>query len=284
MAKLIRNKLIRSIGKAIKRRIPSRSFAFLQFLSWLVVLYVPCQACRWMSERKPRIRSFGGNNASLGLAAKISGVRLRIPTRSCRIMSWYGSDKGCFRHNYTMVYESLFRELMNQRLRIFELGLGTNNEGISSTMGSCGSPGASLRGWRKLFPNALVFGADIDRGVLFEEERIKTFYCDQLDQTAIKELWEHEELRDGMDIVIEDGLHTLEANISFLDGSLKHVRPGGYYVIEDIAGKFMEDWFELLEKTYTKQYPTYEFVFTILPSSHKDNNLLIIHKPANAAS
>lgn len=37
---------------------------------------------------------------------------------------------------------------------------------------------------RELFPHALVYGADIDRDILFEEDRIKTFYCNQLDSVS----------------------------------------------------------------------------------------------------
>jgi hypothetical protein len=284
MTTLIRNRFIRSLGRGIKRRFSPKSFAFLRFIWYFATFYLPCQACFWIKGRKPLVHRFGGNNGTFDLAEQIRDVNLLAPTRTCRVMTWYGSDKGSFRHNYTMVYESLFKNIMNQPLRIFELGLGTNNEGVKSTMGTCGSPGASLRGWRELFPHALVFGADIDRCILFEEDRIKTFYCDQLDPVAIKELWARHELRNGVDIVIEDGLHTFEANVSFLQGSLDHVNPGGYYVIEDIHNNFAEQWFELLKTTYAKQYPTYEFVFASLPSSHKDNNLLIIHKPTTASS
>ena len=56
-------------------------------------------------------------------------------------------------------------------------------------MGLSGRPWACVRGWRDLSPNALVYGADIDRNILFEEDRIKTFYCDQLDENAIRALW-----------------------------------------------------------------------------------------------
>jgi hypothetical protein len=235
-----------------------------------------------MTNRKPILRGFGGENSASHLIEQIGRVNLSVPTRMCRVMTWYGSDKGCFRHNYTVVYQLLFKNLTEEPLRIFELGLGTNNESMKSTMGALGSPGASLRGWRDLFPNARVYGADIDRGILFEEERIKTFYCDQLDQLAIEELWTHAELRDGVDILIEDGLHSFEANVSFLQGSLDHVRPNGYYIVEDIKGRYTEEWLGLLEMTYAKRYPACEFVFASLPNSHnkRDNNLLIVHKPA----
>src|SRR4029450_4369166 len=96
----------------------------------------------------------------------------------------------------------------------------------------CGIPGASLRGWRELLPKAIVYGADIDRRILFRKDRITTFYCDQLDRSSIRELWSCPDLQDGVDFLIEDGLHTFEANVTFLEESLNHLRPGGIYVCE----------------------------------------------------
>jgi hypothetical protein len=85
----------------------------------------------------------------------------------CQVMTGHGSDKGRRAHNYTTVYSALLRGKFNQPYRVFELGLGTNNPELLSTMGVAGTPGASLRGWRELFPNATIYGADIDRTILF---------------------------------------------------------------------------------------------------------------------
>jgi SAM-dependent methyltransferase len=193
-------------------------------------------------------------------------------------MAKCGSDKA--RNNYTPLYSALFRERFDQPLRIVELGLGTNNPEMLSNMGVFGAPGASLRGWRELFPHALVYGADIDRGILFEEDRIKTFYCDQLDQSSIRELWSREGLQTGADIIIEDGLHTFEANVSFLEASLHHLRPGGIYVVEDIGWDTFGKWYERIEAVYSKQYPSYEFAFLVL-ADRGPNNLLVIRRTSD---
>jgi SAM-dependent methyltransferase len=149
-----------------------------------------------------------------------------------------------------------------------------------SNMGVFGAPGASLRAWRQLFPHAVIYGADIDRAILFEEDRIKTFYCDQLDRSSIRELWGHPALSAGMDIIIEDGLHTFEANVSFLEESLDHLRPGGIYVTEDIGRDCFDKWYERLATVYSKRYSDYEFLFVILPDGGS-NNLLIIRRAQN---
>ena len=54
--------------------------------------------------------------------------------------------------------------------KIFEIGLGTNNIDIVSTMGKKGHPGASLRAFRDFCPNAEIYGADFDSRILFQEK------------------------------------------------------------------------------------------------------------------
>lgn len=193
-------------------------------------------------------------------------------------MTKCGSDKGW--NKYTPLYSALFKERYEQPLRVFELGLGTNNLDIESNMGMFGAPGASLRGWRQLFPHALVYGADIDRRILFEEDRIKTFFCDQLDKSSIRDLWSHEDLRGGADIIVEDGLHTLDANLSFLEESLNHLRPNGIYVTEDISWQCLEGWHKRLETIYSKQYAAYEFALVVL-ADRGSNNILVVRRAAN---
>src|SRR5210317_1288656 len=88
-------------------------------------------------------------------------------TLLCEIMGRHGSDKGNINigsswHNYTTFYYSLFKDLREKQLRVFELGLGTNNVNIPSNMGSEGRPGASHFGWSEFFINSHIFGADID--------------------------------------------------------------------------------------------------------------------------
>jgi len=112
------------------------------------------------------------------------------PTELCTIMTDAGSDKGSGWHNYTILYHFLFHERRNAVRSLFEVGIGTNFADMPSNMGGNGIPGASLRGWRDYFPEAQIVGADADRRVLFSEERITTYYVDQLDGEAIDALWE----------------------------------------------------------------------------------------------
>lgn len=161
-------------------------------------------------------------------------------------------------------------------IRIFELGLGTNNINLPSNMGANGRPGASLYGWAEFFPNAKVFGADIDRDILFRTERIETFYCDQTSVSDIKTLWEHPSLSENFDIIVEDGLHKFDANVCFLENSLHKVRSGGYYIVEDIDVSNI-DLFSDKMKTWRITFPNCDFTLLRIPCNNwQDNNLLVV--------
>lgn len=214
----------------------------------------------------------------------MTNINFTSPTDLCQIMGKYGSDKGSTNitrswHNYTLVYNGLFNDKRYEKLRIFELGLGTNNVSIPSNMGKYGKPGASLRGWAEYFPNADIFGADIDAGILFTEPRIKTFYCDQTNPHIISYMWQQPDLEKPFDIIIEDGLHTFEANVCFFENSVHKIAENGTYVIEDILNKDIPRFESRLE-VWKKRYPDFTFTLLNIPSQVNtvDNNLLIVKK------
>ncbi len=276
----------RRLSALARRSLPQREFQFVgavfqfaRFWWWCLSSYLPRLVASCLVKRTPQVHGFGAPLASSQLAKKLQNVNVLAPTKMCRVMTKCGSDKSR-QNNYTTVYSALFKDRCDQPLRILELGLGTNDPHKPSNMGVFGVPGASLRGWRELFPQALVYGADIDRGILFQEDRIKTFYCDQLDRSSVRELWSHPDLRGGVDIIIEDGLHTFEANVSFLEGSLDLLRPGGIYVTEDIGWDRFDEWYSRVETIYSKQYPTYEFAFVVL-ADRGYNNLLVVRRRAD---
>ena len=68
-------------------------------------------------------------------------------------------------------------------------------------MGGWDGPGFSPWMARTLSPHAHVYGTDIDTTIPFQEDRIKTFYCDQLDEVSIRTLWSQTDWQAGMDII-----------------------------------------------------------------------------------
>jgi hypothetical protein len=209
----------------------------------------------------------------------------RKSTPLCEIMGRNKSDKGhsnitSVRHNYTTFYYSIFKDIHKKELRIFELGLGTNNINLPSNMGANGRPGASLYGWSEFFPNSHIFGADIDKDILFNTDKIKTFFCDQTSPQIIKKMWNEPDLQENFDIIIEDGLHEFEANVCFFENSIHKLKKNGYYIIEDIIADGGEKSFMNKLPEWKKYYKNCRFNLLNIPCDcNKDDNiLLVIHK------
>jgi hypothetical protein len=150
----------------------------------------------------------------------------------------HGSDKAT-EHDYHRIYGAILREGDWVR-SVLEIGLGSNHEDVVSHMGRAGRPGASLRAFRDYLPNAMIYGADVDRRILFEEERIKTFFVDQTDLSSFDALGQRVDR--NFDLIVDDGLHSPNANIAVLAFSLKRLKPGGWIVIEDIAERSLPVW------------------------------------------
>ncbi len=196
----------------------------------------------------------------------------------------YGSDKGEIikgphpyawpSHTYSDYYQRLWGHCRGNVKRVFECGLGSNNPNFPSSMGTLGRPGASLRVWRDYFPNAQIYGADIDKNILFSEERISTYYIDQLNPQAIAKCWL--EIGDeNFDFIIDDGLHTFEAGSCLFTHSIAKLSEGGIYVIEDVSVRDFKQYKEFFKaKNYLVDY-----VSLYRPKiALGDNNLLVIRK------
>lgn len=153
----------------------------------------------------------------------------------------YGSDKAVSDnggHNYHLLYGPILAP--RDASAVLEIGLGTNNVGIVSNMGRRGRPGASLRAFRDFLPGAQVYGADIDRDILFNEDRIATFFVDQTDISSFSVLGAF--IPREFDLIIDDGLHSPNANLATLTFGLDRLKIGGYLVIEDISPHALELW------------------------------------------
>ena len=95
--------------------------------------------------------------------------------------------------------------------------------------------GGSLPMWLQYFgERCQVFGVDIeDACKAYENERIHVFIGDQ----ESREFWRRfRQSAPEINIVIDDGGHTPEQQMTTLEEMLPHMPPGGVYVCEDIHG------------------------------------------------
>ena len=171
------------------------------------------------------------------------------------ILEKHGSDKST-RHNYHILYAFILRKIgVESTANIFEIGLGTNNPNLVSTMGPDGKPGASLYAFREYLPNANIYGGDIDKNILFNAHRIQTGFVDQLDIStfhAVAKQFGNKKY----DLIIDDGLHSIGANFNTLLFALNNITENGWIVIEDIAN--IDNWrsIDFMLNT-TNKYKTY---------------------------
>ena len=198
----------------------------------------------------------------------------------------YGSDKGFVNiekktpydwdpHAYSIIYNNLFSHCRENIKLVFECGIGTNNLNFESNMTLNGKPGASLKVWKDYFVNAQIFGADIDRNILFKEDRIETYHVNQLDQESIIKMWNNIKKKD-FDLIIDDGLHNYKAALTLFLNSYEKLKKGGIYIIEDLDFEYLDQLKKALEI-----YNPEVLIINDNYSKNKlitNNNLIIIRK------
>ena len=125
-----------------------------------------------------------------------------------------GTDKGTD-HSYLEVYEQLFEPLRRRPMTMLEIGVYKGN---------------SLRMWKAWFPQARIFGMDINPSVA-EVPGCELVIANQTDRSAIESRWSDESL----DLIIDDGSHRLEHQLLALCYLWPKLKRGGMYVIEDVS-------------------------------------------------
>ena len=180
------------------------------------------------------------------------------------LMNFYGSDKGGRNnhHNYSEYYSELFFNERKNIKNFLEIGLGTNDVNMLSNMGEKGIPLASLKAWRDYFDNAIIYGADIDKKILKNHERIKTYFVDQTDPKTIELLFKNIGISD-FDVILDDGLHDYNANICLFENSIKFLSNSGIYIIEDVYFKDKQKFINYLNNS--------DYNYSIVDIYHKKN-------------
>lgn len=163
-------------------------------------------------------------------------------TELCKLFEFYGADKcdNIF-HTYSKLYYSIFLPVKEKVLNFLEIGIGTNKL-MSPIVGNHYKEGASLRAWRDFFINATIYGIDIEKAVLFEEERIKCYYSDQSNQLILNKTVEkifNDNDISCFDVILDDGSHLLDHMICSLNTLSKFLPMHGIYIVEDIQNNDM---------------------------------------------
>ena len=129
----------------------------------------------------------------------------------------YGTDKASRGHDYLNLYERFLSSFRHTANSILEVGVYN---------------GGSLPVWRDYFPNAQIVGLDIDPdAVRFAGDRV---IVEMADQSNIADLTRIATKYGPFDLILDDGSHIWDHQITTLRTMLPHVKPGGYFILEDI--------------------------------------------------
>jgi len=180
-------------------------------------------------------------------------------TELCNIGKKYKTDKPSY--GYTKVYYEIMKDVKDSPINFFEIGIYF---------------GASLRMWHEFFPKGTICGIDNGRllpnsGILvggmdgtkidilssddvkllhpnakvnyepgfgwIEQDRLKCSVADQRSEKQLKESFNHFGCN-TFDFILDDGQHWQEHQQQSLGIMFPNIKPGGYYIIEDIATQY----------------------------------------------
>ena len=126
-------------------------------------------------------------------------------------------------HHYFDIYHRYFARFRNRSPVVVEVGI---------------FHGGSLEMWRHYFgPGARIVGIDVDpRCRQFEGDSINIMIGDQADRNFLGQV---RALVPHVDIVIDDGGHTMVQQITTFEELYPHVQPHGIYLCEDLHTSYL---------------------------------------------
>lgn len=137
--------------------------------------------------------------------------------------------------HYSSIYDfhfKRFHSLNYKPLRLLEIGV---------------AEGGSLFAWQEYFPTATITGIDINPICKkYEEGNIKVFIGDQADTAFLNSV---NEKSGPFDIIIDDGGHMMNQQLTSFKTLFPLLNDGGLYIIEDTHTSYWPRYFDSGEKT-----------------------------------
>lgn len=126
--------------------------------------------------------------------------------------------------HYFEIYHRHFARFRGKKVTVIEFGV---------------NQGGSLQMWRKYFGRrARIYGVDINPECKrFEDRRTKIFIGDQEDRAFLRRIAAE---IGPVDVLIEDGGHTMGQQIATFEVFYKRMREDGVFLIEDVHTSYWE--------------------------------------------
>lgn len=132
----------------------------------------------------------------------------------------YGTDKSSCFHNYTKTYDYYFNALKDTPIILLEIGF---------------AHGSSARMWEEYFSQGRLFFIDSELLLIQYTHGLNrsTFFCvNQENEEELKNFIA--KTNTDFDIIIDDGGHTMNQQITSFKVLFPYVKNGGLYIIEDL--------------------------------------------------
>jgi 23S rRNA U2552 (ribose-2'-O)-methylase RlmE/FtsJ len=128
--------------------------------------------------------------------------------------------------HYFEIYDRYFAPYRGKKITVVEFGV---------------SHGGSLQMWKNYFgPRARIVGVDINpKCATLAEPQIEIHIGDQADRAFLRRL--ADDVGD-IDVLIEDGGHTMEQQIATFEEFWPSIVDGGVYLVEDLHTSYWPRW------------------------------------------
>lgn len=129
-------------------------------------------------------------------------------------------------HHYFDIYHEHFAKFRKKKVVILEFGV---------------SHGGSLQMWKKYFgKHARIIGVDINPECKqLEEKQVEVYIGSQEDPKFLRSLMKK---IGKVDIIIDDGGHTMKQQITTFEETYRFVKEGGIYLAEDLHTSYWSEF------------------------------------------
>jgi len=172
--------------------------------------------------------------------------------------------------DYFEVYHRAFARFRGQPITFLEIGIQN---------------GGSARMWRNYFgPSARIIGVDIDPDCkALEKDGFEVWIGDQADPKFWEEFCK---ANPSLDIVLDDGGHTMEQQLVTLQALFPILSDGGTYLCEDVHSSYLpafgggvrapQTFIEFVKKLIDEMHAWYYVSVNDLPNAYLASNLYSI--------
>jgi hypothetical protein len=149
------------------------------------------------------------------------------------LLNALGSDKGTeaasgsegVPHCYSVEYFRLFAPLCEERFNFLEIGLDDATPPADAP---------SLKAWRRFFPNASIYGYDIEDFGFLGDPSLQVYQGSQASRRDLARFLESAG-EPSFRVVLDDGSHAASHQQISLAALFPHVESEGLYIVEDLG-------------------------------------------------